>query len=86
MPSRHHRWQTRWRVDPATHQAQHDSGLVVFFDCPPRAGAPPGRPVNAAEVASELAVVHGHNVPAMLARLLREAQRIYSEDRSVGYG
>lgn len=78
MPSKHYRWQARWRIDAGTCRATHDTGLIVAFDGPPGQGGP-GQPVNDRTIAAALAPHHGpHNVGPMIARLLREAQQLYN--------
>ena len=75
MTSKHHKWQTRWRLDLAARRATHESGLVVEF-------APNGRAqnMNGPQYEQTLAQTHGpHNAPLMLARLLREAERLLKE-------
>lgn len=77
MTSKHYRWQRRWRVDLVERTATHESGFVVAF-APGRAGE--ALPVNAEAIAAALAPKHGpHNVPAMLARLEREACQAFAE-------
>lgn len=83
MVSKHYKWQLEWAVDLVADTATHTSGLVVQFkpadDAP---GAHDGRAVNAGQVAGDLLVKHGpHNVPQMLARLMREAGEVYTEAR-----
>lgn len=75
MTSKHHKWQTRWRLDPAARRATHDSGLQVEFAANGRAWN-----MNGPTFAEELAKTHGpHNAPLMVARLLREAERLLRE-------
>ncbi len=70
MSSKHHKWQTRWRVDAASGMATHDSGLRVRL----------GQAENGAAVQAELARTHGpHNAPQMLERLLREARLLLAQ-------
>ena len=72
MTSKHYKWQARWRVDRAAGVATHESGLIVRA----APGAPP-RADNAAEIVAALAPKHGgHNAPAMVARLEREARQL----------
>jgi hypothetical protein len=75
MTSKHHKWQLRWRFDPATSQATHESGLVVSVG--------PGvsiLAVNAPEVERALAVKNGpHNAPLMIRRLLKEVRELAAE-------
>ena len=72
MHSKRYRWQTRWVLDRAASRATHVDGLIVSF-------APDGcaRAINAAAIGAELAPRHGHNVDAMLRRLVREAASLY---------
>lgn len=83
MVSKHYKWQLEWAVDLEASTAAHSSGLVVQFtpadDTP---GAHDGRAVNIEQISSALLAKHGgHNVPQMLARLMREAGEIYTEAR-----
>lgn len=83
MVSKHYKWQLEWAVNLEASTATHSSGLVVQFtpasDTP---GAHDGRAINVEEVSGELLAKHGpHNVPQMLARLMREAGEVYTEAR-----
>ena len=75
MTSKHYAWQARWRFDPSTGQATHDSGLVVSVG--------PGVSIvamNAPEIERALAVKNGpHNAPLMIRRLLKEARELAAE-------
>lgn len=80
MPSKHYRWQTRWRVDMPARSAVHESGLIVRFSAPDRYGGADGEPVNSQEWLDQAIKKHGgHNIGPMLARLMREAGQIYQE-------
>ncbi len=75
MTSKHYKWQTRWRHDTAAGAWVHECGLRVRC-------APGGQPqaLNAPETLAALLPVHGgHNAPAMLARLQREAQQLAAQ-------
>lgn len=78
MTSKHHKWQTRWRIDLAQRLGAHESGLRVQVSPAGRAEA-----LNGPAVQDSLAVRHGlHNAPLMLRRLLREAEQLFAESRS----
>ena len=74
MPSRHYKWQTRWRIDVPARTCTHDpTGLIVRMDRPPAL-------LNRSDVLSSLLPVHGgHNGPRMLTRLTREALTLWAE-------
>jgi hypothetical protein len=72
MTANHYKWQHRWRVDHASGIWHHETGLQV--QCQPDGTA---TSLNGPQIADELAPKHGpHNAPAMVHRLLREAQRM----------
>ena len=76
MTSKHYGWQKRWRFDIQAGTGSHDSGLHVQFILHPgrRADARITDPNN---VKPALLAKHGgHNLPAMLARLTREALQL----------
>lgn len=77
MTSKHYRWQTRWRVDLAASTAVHESGLQVRLVQTPR--GPGAEALNAEATVQALAGKHGHNAPAMVARMLREARQLHAE-------
>ena len=82
MTSKHHKWQTRWRLDAAGADAvaTHDNGLRV------RLAGTQAVADNHAEVAATLAPQHGlHNTPQMLARLVREGAQLLSRARAGGH-
>jgi hypothetical protein len=72
-----YRWQTRWTIDAAEHQARHESGLIVEFDRAPGLPLPHGRASNGPAIEAALAEKHGHNAPAMVQRMVREARQLY---------
>ncbi len=81
MTSKHHRWQARWQVDPATGVATHETGLRVRL-----AEGGRGQPENADEVARALMPVHGaHNAPAMVQRLVREGAQLLVDPTARGW-
>jgi hypothetical protein len=74
VPSRHHRWQTRWLIDSAQRALTHaPTGLVMQ----------PGQlqPLpNGDAVLLLLTAKHGfHNAPRMLTRLAWEAYTLWAE-------
>ena len=79
MTSKHYRWQTRWQIDASAREARHECGLVIAFNCAPGDQVrPAGTARNADAIAAALAPSKGaHNVPPMLARLMREASTLY---------
>lgn len=81
MTSKHHRWQTRWRIDLATNRAMHECGLVIQFARPDSMpGAWDGAPVDDPDVMAQLLTKHGpHNIGPHLARLMREAGQLFKE-------
>lgn len=74
MPSRHYKWQTRWRIDVPARTCTHDpTGLIVRMDRPPAL-------LNRSDVLAALLPVHGgHNAPRMLTRLTWEALTLWAE-------
>jgi len=74
MTGKHYGWQKRWTIDAVALTATHDSGLVVrITGTPPRAEA-----VNLEELRPALTAKHGpHNVPPMVGRWLREAEKLH---------
>jgi len=77
MTGKHYGWQKRWRLDLEASTATHDTGLVVDIS----AGI--GQAVNLEDLRAALTAKHGgHNVPPMVARLVREAERLSAAARS----
>lgn len=73
--STRHRWQARWHLADGPPRAVHDSGLTVNLAAGP--GGIAGSIDPAQPAVAELAAKHGpHNMPAMLARLAREAEAV----------
>lgn len=87
MTSKHHRWQTRWRIDLAAALATHDSGLIVrFTELVGQRGAWDGVPVDNPEVFAQLLAKHGpHNIGPHIERLKREASQLYKEAQNAGH-
>lgn len=73
MTSKHYKWQTRWRQVAERGTLLHDTGIECRV-------APDGRAsttLTQQEAEAVLAVKNGpHNAPAMLRRLLREAEQL----------
>jgi hypothetical protein len=68
--SKHYRWQTRWTISAG--RATHESGVIVDLQS--------GRIVSGAEVLEALRAKHGHNLPAVLDRMQREAAALAAVD------
>lgn len=80
MSTKHHRWQARWQIDPATGVATHDTGLRVRLE------EGRGTPENADEVTLSLVPAHGaHNAPAMVQRLVREGAQLLVDPTARGW-
>lgn len=77
MTSKHYLWQKRWRLDLAAGTAVHDTGLQVRLVHTDR--GPGAEALNADATVQALAPKHGHNAPAMIQRMLREARQLHAE-------
>lgn len=80
MTGNHYKWQHRWRLDAATSTWHHDTGLAV--QCGPTGKA---YSLNGPQITTALEPQHGpHNAPAMVRRLLREAERLQAQQPAQG--
>lgn len=80
MTGNHYKWQHRWRLDAATSTWHHDTGLAV--QCGPTGKA---YSLNGPQITTALEPQHGpHNAPAMVRRLLREAERLQAQQPAPG--
>lgn len=69
--SRHYRWQTRWTISAG--RATHETGVIVDLRS--------GQIISGAEVLDALRAKHGgHNLPAVLDRMQREAAALAAVD------
>ena len=68
--SKHYRWQARWTM--AGQIARHDSGVTI--------DTRDGRMIDSDAAIAALQAKHGHNLPAVLDRMQREARALAAVD------